>query len=89
VFLKSKSKRISLKLGSFQNLETRYYGTFEVIEGIGPVEYMIELPASMRIYNVFHVSLLKKYVPDPSHVIDWTIIQVEHEGEFRWNQCAS
>jgi hypothetical protein len=31
---------------------------------------------------VFHVSLLKKYVHDPNHVIDWTVIQVEPEGEF-------
>jgi hypothetical protein len=44
---------------------------------------MLAFPASMRIHNVFHVSLLKKYVPDPNHVIDWTVIQVEHEGDFR------
>jgi hypothetical protein len=43
----------------------------------------------MRVHNVFHVSLLKKYVPDPNHIIDWTVIQVENEGDFRWNQYAS
>jgi hypothetical protein len=44
---------------------------------------MLAFPASMRIHNVFHVSLLKKYVPDPNHMIDWIVIQVEHEGEFQ------
>ena len=31
---------------------------------------------------MFHVSLLKKYIPDISHVIDWNVIQVEPEGDF-------
>jgi hypothetical protein len=44
---------------------------------------MLALPTSMCIHNVFHVSFLKKYVPDPNHVIDWTVIQVEHEGDFQ------
>jgi hypothetical protein len=83
VFLKVKYKRSSLKLGSCTKLERRYYGPFEVLENIGSVAYMLALPASMRIHNVFHVSLLKKYVPDPNHVIDWNVIQVEHEGDFR------
>jgi hypothetical protein len=37
----------------------------------------------MIIHNVFHVSLLEKYVPDPNHIIDWSVIEVEHEGEFQ------
>jgi hypothetical protein len=38
------------------------------------VAYMLELLASMRVHNMFHVSLLKKYVPDPNHIIDWNVI---------------
>jgi hypothetical protein len=37
----------------------------------------------MRIHNVFYVSLLKKCVLDPNHLIDWNVIQVEHEGDFQ------
>ena len=44
---------------------------------------MIALPASMSVHNVFHVSLLKKYIPDANHVIDWNVIQVEQEGTFQ------
>jgi hypothetical protein len=83
VFLKVKAKRSSLRLGSFPKLAARYCGLFEVLENICPIACMIAFPASMRIHNVFHVSLLKKHVPDPKHVIDWTVIQVEHEGDFR------
>ena len=55
-------------------------GQFEILERIGPVAYMLALPAYMNVHNVFHVSLLKKYVPDVNHVIDWIVIQVESEG---------
>ena len=36
----------------------------------------------VRVYNVFHASLLKKYVYDTKHVVDWSLLQVEPEGEF-------
>ena len=44
---------------------------------------MIEFPGSMSLHNVFHVSLLKKYIPNVNHVIDWNVIQVEQEGAFQ------
>jgi hypothetical protein len=44
---------------------------------------MLALSASLRVHSVFHVSLLKKYVPDPNHIIDWNVFQVEHEKDFR------
>ena len=83
VFLKVKANRISLKLGSCTKLAARSCGPFEILERIGLVAYMITLPASMFVHNVFHVSLLKKYIPNSNHVIDWNVIQVEQEGAFQ------
>jgi hypothetical protein len=82
VFLKVKSKRNSLRLGIFQKLEKIYRGNFETLEKIVLVAYMLALPASMRVHNVFNVSLLNKCVPDPNHIIYWNVIRVEHEGDF-------
>jgi hypothetical protein len=83
VLLKLKAKRSSLKLGNCSKMEAYYYGSFEILERIGVISYMIALPASMCIHNVFHVSLLKKYVPNYNHVIDWNVIRVEQEGDFQ------
>ena len=74
VFLKVKANRSSLKLGSCSKLAARFCGPFEILERIGLVAYMIALPASMTVHNVFHVSLLKKYIPEANYVIDWNVI---------------
>ena len=83
VLLKVKPKKRSLKLGSCTKLAARFSDPFEILDIIGPVAYMLSLPTSMNVHNVFHVSLLKKYVHDPNHVIDWRLIQVETEGDFQ------
>ena len=59
--------------------------SFEVLERIGPAAYKLAFPASTRAHNVFHASLLKKYVHDPNHVVNWDVIQVVPEGEFQIN----
>jgi hypothetical protein len=83
VFLKVKANKISLKLGNCSKLVGCYCGSFEILERIGPITYMLAFPASISIHNVFHVSFLKKYIPDANHVIDWNVIQVEKEGAFQ------
>jgi hypothetical protein len=70
VLLKVKPKKISLKLGSCTKLATRFCGPFEILDRIGPVAYMLAFPTSMNVDNVFHVSLLRKYVHHPNHFID-------------------
>ena len=47
-----------------------YIGPYEVIERVGVVAYRLELPSKLsRIHNVFHVSMLRKYIADPSHIL--------------------
>jgi hypothetical protein len=82
VFLKVKSKRISLNLGNFSKMVENYCDPFEILEKIGSIAYMLALPAIICIHNLFHVSFLKKYVPDANHVIYWNAIQLDPEGDF-------
>jgi hypothetical protein len=83
VYLKVKARKSSLKLGNCSKLAPRFYGPFEILARIGPVAYQLAFPANLRIHNVFHVSFLKKYIHDPTHMIDWNLVQVEPEDEFQ------
>ena len=40
------------------------------------------------VHEVFHVSMLRKYTPDPAHVVDWGQIEVDTDGPSRRDQCA-
>ena len=83
VYIKAKPKKSSLILGRYSKLETRCCGPFEILEKVGPIAYQLALPPTITIHNVFHVSILKKYIHDDTHVIKWNVVQVEPEGEFQ------
>ena len=74
VYLKVKSKQSSLSLGRWGKLAPRFCGTFEILTKKGPVAYELDLPSHIRVHNVFHASLLDKYVYDTKHVIDWSLL---------------
>jgi hypothetical protein len=82
VYLKVKPKRRSLRIGTCVNLSPHYCGPLEVLKRVGPATCMLVLPPTIKAHNFFHVSLLKKYMHDYNHIIDWVVIQVELEGEF-------
>jgi len=82
VYLHIKLKNSSLWIKSCAKLAPRFYGPFRIIERIKLVSYQLVLPSTVKVHDVFHVSLLKKYVKDVDHVIDWFILQVDIDGEF-------
>ena len=62
----------------------RYIGPFEILERVGTIAYLLALPSSLSgVYKVFHVSMLRKYTPDPTHVVDWGEITVDTYETFK------
>ena len=53
-------QKSTLKRGGSEKLKPRYYGPFRITRRIGELAYELELPADSKVYNVFHVSRLKK-----------------------------
>ena len=83
-----KLKKSFLQIGSCAKLALRFCGPFRIIERIGPLAYRLALLPTMKAHDVFHVSLLKKYVKYVDHVIDWSVLHVEPKGEFQpESQC--
>ena len=35
------------------------------------------------VHEVFHVSMLQRYTPDPAHVVDWGEIEVDTDETFK------
>ena len=61
----------------------RYIEPFEILERLGIVSYQLVLPLSLSgVHEVFHISMLRKYTPDPTHVVDWGEITVDTDETF-------
>ena len=55
-----------------------------MLERIGPVAYRLELLGDLeRIHNVFHVFMLRKYMLDPSHVLETPPIELREDLSFK------
>ncbi len=81
VFLKVTLQRFGLKLGKTRKLLSRFYGSFEILKRIEPMVYKLKLLNDWKIHNVFHVSLLRKYVSDASYVLS-ELPKAAREGEL-------
>ncbi|KAA0038428.1 Chromo domain-containing protein [Cucumis melo var. makuwa] len=73
-----------LRFGRKGKLSPRYIGPYQIIERVGPAAYRLELPTELaRIHDVFHVSMLRKYISDPSHVLQVQPIELKEDLSYR------
>ena len=80
VFLKVTPMKCIIRFGKKGKLSPRFIGPFEILERVGSVAYRLALPPSLsNVHNVFHVSLLRKYVFDPSHVLSHELLDMKED----------
>ncbi|XP_028075546.1 uncharacterized protein LOC114277800 [Camellia sinensis] len=85
VFLKVQPRRGVVRFGRKGKLSR----PFEVLEGVGEVAYRLALPSQLAgIHSVFHVSMLRKYIADPSHVLKWEDISLDKDVTFKEGPVA-
>ena len=78
VFLKISLWKCVLRFEKRGKLSPRYIGPYEIMSKVGPIAYRLKLPLELsRIHDTFHVSMLRKYIPDPSHVLREQPVQLK------------
>ena len=76
-------KRGVVRFDKKGKLSLRFIGPFEILERVGIVAYRLALPPSMSgVHEVFHISILRRYTPNPAHVVDLGEIEVDTDGTF-------
>ena len=67
-----------MRFGKKGKLSPRFVSPFEILKCIGKVAYKLALPPTLAgVHNVFHVSMLRKYIPDPSHVLNYEPLKIK------------
>ena len=83
VFLKVAPMKGVMRFEKKGKLSPRFVGPFEVLERVGVVAYRLALPPSLSaVHNVFHVPMLRKYVADTSHVVDYEPLEIDEHLSY-------
>ena len=72
-----------MRFGQKGKLARRYIGPFEIDMRVDEVAYRLILPAELAgVHRVFHISMLRKYIPDPSHVLHHEPLETQPDVTF-------
>ena len=83
VFLRVSPMKGVMRFGRRGKLSPRYIGPFEILRTVGEVAYELALPPVFSaIHPVFHVSMLRRYVPDESHVLQYDAVELDDRLTF-------
>ncbi|KAF3671523.1 putative myb-related protein A-like [Capsicum annuum] len=83
ILLKVSPMKGVMRFGKKEKLSSRFIGPFEISQCVGPVAYELALPSDLSaVHSVFHVSMLKRYYPDDSHVIQWDSVNLDQNLTF-------
>ncbi|KAA3470587.1 DNA/RNA polymerases superfamily protein [Gossypium australe] len=83
VFLKVSPWKKILRFGRKGKLSPRFIEPYQILKRVGLVAYQLELPPELnRIHNVFHVSMLRRYHSNPSHIVPVEEIEVRPDLTF-------
>ena len=67
VLLSTKNLKLKVVAANARKLLPKFIGPFTVAKRANPVAYELELPETMKVHNVFHVSLLRPYISSGSY----------------------
>ena len=89
VLLKVSPTKGGMRFGRKGKLSPRFIGPFEILERYGEVANKLALPPNLSVvHHVFHVSMLKRYRYDNSHVIQWDSVALDQDLSYEEEPVA-
>ena len=83
VFLKVSPMKGTIRFGQKRKLSPRYVGSFEIRSRVKDLAYRLILPPDLAaVHDVFHMSMLRRYVPDLSHVIEYEPLEIRTDATY-------
>ncbi|XP_070018009.1 uncharacterized protein [Nicotiana sylvestris] len=83
VFLKVSPMKGVMRFGKKGKLNPRYVGPYKIIRRIGRVAYKLDLPSELEaVHPVFHVSMLRKCIGDPSRIMPIDDIHIAEDLSY-------
>ena len=72
IFLRISPTKGMMRFKVHGKLTLRYVGPFEILDKVREIVYPIVLPLDLLgMHNVFHVLILRKYISNPSHMVEY------------------
>ena len=72
-----------MRFGRRGKLSPRYIGPFQILKTAWEVSYELALsPTFSAIHPMFHVSMLCRYIPDESRVLQYDSIELDDHLTF-------
>ncbi|XP_074299847.1 uncharacterized protein LOC141631020 [Silene latifolia] len=72
-----------MRFGKRGKLSQKYIGPYDILDRVGEVAYRLALPPALeKVHNVFHVSHLRKYVSDPTHVLAAETVEIDENLSY-------
>ena len=66
------ARKNQLAPGLSSKFSAKYFGPFDIVAAVGSHAFKLDLPETVGIHPVFHVSQLKPYVPSSSSIVATT-----------------
>ena len=83
MFLKVSPIKGVMRFGVCSKLSPRYVDPFEILKRIRVVAYYLALlPSLVEVHNIVHISMLRKYVHDPSHMMEFGLLQLRKDLSY-------
>ena len=83
VFLKISPMKGVMRFGIKGKLNPPFIWPFEILKPVGDLAYELALPLAISSeHNVFHVSMLRKYVSDDSHILSYESLKLRNDLSY-------